>query len=289
MTTEGVEPVREGPVHDVDELPLRTVVGAGVVALALLVAPLTLTVDRPPAAPVPAPTGLVAAAAEGYLDAWARGDLATMRMLVVDPPPDFEVVHQRIVEELAVVAVRILAGEPEVAGERAIVPFAASLDLAGLGTWDYQGRLDLALAVPTPTAIEAAPVAEPGADPAETADPERSAGAVPLEPVQAEEPRWAVAWSPASLHPASLPAWPWLRSASSRSERPCSTSTAPPSPVRRRPRCRPWRPSSSAAWAPSMRERPASPAPGHCPATTWGPAGCRQPSRPSWRAGRRGR
>nr|MDQ3306510.1 penicillin-binding transpeptidase domain-containing protein [Actinomycetota bacterium] len=99
----------------------------------------------------------------------------------------------------------ILAGEPEVAGERAIVPFAASLDLAGLGTWDYQGRLDLALAVPTPTALEAAPVVERGADPAETADPERSAGAVPLEPVQADEPRWAVAWSPATVHPRLAP------------------------------------------------------------------------------------
>ncbi len=185
------------------ELPLRTLTGAGLVALALLATPLALTAPPSPAAAPGAPTasGAVAAAAESYLEAWERGDLAAMRLLVVDPPPEFEAVHRGVAEELAVEGLRLQPGDPEVAGERAVVPFAASVDLAGLGTWDYQGRLDLTFAVPTPTRIDVAPVVDPAAGPGAAYDPEPSTEVVPLQPVQGDEPRWSVSWSPATVHP----------------------------------------------------------------------------------------
>ncbi len=180
------------------EVSVATVVAAGAAALTLLLTPLVLTVERPVSDPAPVPTALVAATAEGYLEAWERGDLATMELLVADPGPDFAAVHGRVAEQLGIEALRLRPGGPEVAGDRARVAFEASVDLAGLGTWDYGGQLELVLAVPRPSALQVAPVVEPdeaGGGPGPTV------GAVPLQPVQAEEPRWLVAWSPGTIHP----------------------------------------------------------------------------------------
>ena len=199
MATGGTTHGRTTPARDDDELRLRTVVGAGVAALSLLVTPLALAADRPAGDPPPTPAALVATVAEGYLEAWERGDLATMELLVVDPQPGFEEIHRQVAEQLRIEAVRIEVGRPEVAGERARVPFAASVDLAGFGTWEYGGNLDLAFDVPAPSTVDAAPVVAPATD--GPGGPGPTAGAVPLEPVQAVEPRWMVAWSPATIHP----------------------------------------------------------------------------------------
>jgi hypothetical protein len=42
--------------------------------------------------------------ARAYLDAWEEGDYAAMRELVVDPPEDFDDLHQGVVDGLDVTA-----------------------------------------------------------------------------------------------------------------------------------------------------------------------------------------
>ncbi len=199
MTTGGTSHRRAALGGDDDELPLRTVVGAAAVAFSLLATPLVLTADRPAGDAPPTPAALVATVADGYLEAWERGDLAIMELLVVDPQPEFESVHRQVAEQLRVEAQRFEPGRPEVAGDRATVPFAASVDLTGFGTWEYEGSLDLAFAVAAPSTVDTALVMEPASDPVIGAEP--TVGSVPLEPVQAEEPRWLVAWSPGAIHP----------------------------------------------------------------------------------------
>ncbi len=199
MTTGGTRHGRSAVVGDDHELPLRTVVGAAAAAFSLLVTPLVLTTDRPRGDGAPAPAALVATVAEGYLEAWERGELARMELLVVDPQPEFEAIHRQVVEQLRVEALRIEAGRPEVVGDRARVPFGASVDLVGFGTWEYEGSLELAFAVPAPSTVDTALVVEPASDP--VAEPAPTVASVPLEPVQSEEPRWLVAWSPAAIHP----------------------------------------------------------------------------------------
>ncbi len=182
-----------------DDGALGSVMGAAAAALAVLLAPFALAgraplVERgPPAAP------LVAATAGRYLDAWQRGDLAAMRQLVAAPPPDFDAAHARFAEALQVAEARFEPGAAVVAGSSATVPFTASLDLAGLGTWNYDGRLELVFAEPEPLAVDAEPVAEV-ARPVEAA----AAGPRPPLPVGGRAPHWAVSWSPTTLHPALL-------------------------------------------------------------------------------------
>ena len=178
---------------------VTTVVGAGVVALSLLVAPLVVSGGRPAPAPAPSPAVAVAAVAEGYLGAWGRGDLTAMTLLLAATPPEFGTYHEQIAERLHIDAARFRAGPPQVSGEAAVVPFEADLDLVGLGTWTYDGRLELVLGVPEPPALPIAPVAvELGEPEPTTTSPEDG----PLEAVAAEVPRWSVAWSPAAVHPA---------------------------------------------------------------------------------------
>ena len=174
------------------------VVGAGGLALSLLLAPLALTGGGPAAPPAPSPAVAVAAVAEGYLRAWERSDLEAMSLLLSANLPEFDESHQRITEKLSVVSALFRAGEPEVFGDVAVVPFGAELELAGLGTWEYEGHLDLVLGVPEPRALPTAPVADEIGESPSAPPP----GEPLLEAVGAEEPRWLVAWSPAAIHPA---------------------------------------------------------------------------------------
>ncbi len=169
-------------------------------ALALLVAPLALTGEPAASVDVPSPAVAVAAVAESYLGAWGRGDLTGMTLLLAATPPNFDTIHELIGEQLQLEKARFKAGAPLVTGETAVVPFEASLDLAGLGTWSYDGRLDLVLGVPEAPRLPTALVVEEveGAE----APPERRPDDPPLEAVDAEVPRWSVAWSPAAMHPA---------------------------------------------------------------------------------------
>ncbi|CAN5137494.1 hypothetical protein BH24ACT1_BH24ACT1_01110 [soil metagenome] len=174
------------------------VIGTGGVALALLLAPMALTAGRPSVAPAASPAAAVAEVAEVYLQAWERGDRAAMSLLLSATPPEFDESHERIAEQLSVESARFRAGDPEIFGDAAAVPFDASLELTGLGTWEYGGRLELALVVPEPPALPTAPVAE-GVG---TSLPATTPGDPLLETVEVDEPRWSVVWSPAAIHPA---------------------------------------------------------------------------------------
>ena len=186
--------------HGGQDPAFRSVVGAAVVALGLLLVPLGLGADDVRPDPGPPPHELVAAVAQRYLDAWGRGDLGAMRRLVAAPPPDFDDAHVAVADGLGVRAARLVAGAPEVDGDLASVPFTASLDLAGLGTWDYDGRLGLVFAEPQPVAVDAEPMAEPGQGPEQP-----RVGRPPPAAVDAATARWAVAWSTTTVHPALEP------------------------------------------------------------------------------------
>lgn len=169
---------------------------AGGFALSVLL-PLALTAGGPGFVPSPSPTVAVAEVTESYLDAWERGDLRAMSLLLSATPTGFHAFHEEITEQLGITAARFRAGAVEISGEQASVPFQASLDLSGLGTWDYEGRVSLVLGVPEPPPLPAAPVVDAIGQSGPVTSPE---GPV-LEAVTGDEPRWSVAWSPATVHP----------------------------------------------------------------------------------------
>jgi len=81
-----------------------------------------------------------------FLAAWSALDTAAMAAIVAEPPPDFAALVAGMSEALQVTAGRFTAGQVAFAGDKATADaqYAASLDLAGLGTWEYTGSLRLA-------------------------------------------------------------------------------------------------------------------------------------------------
>ncbi|MBW3548917.1 MAG: penicillin-binding protein [Actinobacteria bacterium] len=179
--------------------PVLTVVTAAAVALVLLIG-LLAAVGKVGGVGKPPPETLVAAVAEEYLGAWERQDVPAMRALVADPAPAFEEVTAGVAERLQVRDARFRPG-PAVVGDddTATVPFEADLDLAGLGTWSYRGRLELVLAEPD----ELPPAPEVVAGGGEVASGEAAPDdTLPVGAADPDGPRWAVSWSPATVHPA---------------------------------------------------------------------------------------
>ncbi len=132
------------------------------------------TTAPPPTVSVTAPSeaDLLAraeAVAGDYLAAWSQQDWTAMRLLAGDPPADFASRHVVWAAELGVVGAELTAGQAVVSAATATVPFQAALDLAGLGRWEYEGRLDLVRS---------------GSD-------------------------WLVDWSPTTLHPLFGPGLKW--------------------------------------------------------------------------------
>lgn len=103
-----------------------------------------------------------AAAADAYLSAWAAGDLEAMSAAVAAAPADFAARQQGFRLSLGVATIEPHLGDVSVDGDRGAAPFEATLGLQGVGTWAYEGSLDL--------------VRDDGG--------------------------WKVDWSPAALHPA---------------------------------------------------------------------------------------
>ncbi|MFN2504146.1 MAG: penicillin-binding transpeptidase domain-containing protein [Acidimicrobiales bacterium] len=124
-------------------------VAVGVSALSALI--LIQRADKP--AP---PTQEVAA----FLAAWERFDVATLGPLV-DRPDEAGPAIVAMRDQLSVSGARLAPGSVTREGETAEAGFRAELDVAGLGTWSYGGRIRLA----------------------------RSGD------------RWLVTWSPSTLHP----------------------------------------------------------------------------------------
>ena len=107
---------------------------AAVVVAGGLVAGFFIVRDRGPS---PGPT------ARAYLAAWSRRDLPAMRALVDRPPPQFEAAHNDLITALQVASATYSASKIRRHGDGALVDFAATLHLAGLGEWRYQGLLSL--------------------------------------------------------------------------------------------------------------------------------------------------
>ena len=103
--------------------------------------------------------------ARAYLAAWREGDDAAMRELVVEPPTQFDTLHQQIVDNLRIGSANYELGEVNVSGDDAIARFSATLQLDGLGEWSYNGALSL------------------------------------TRNVDGDEERWLVDWTPAAVHP----------------------------------------------------------------------------------------
>ena len=81
--------------------------------------------------------------ADAYLTAWAAGDVAAMSALVADPPADFATQQQGFRTGLQVVAAEATDVEVETSGDTGTASFRAELGIQGVGTWAYDGALDL--------------------------------------------------------------------------------------------------------------------------------------------------
>lgn len=96
-----------------------------------------------------------------YLAAWGQGDLERMQRFVTAPPRELAATYLQAFAGLSVTRARFELGQVDVDGDRGDASFSARLQLAGLGPWEYRGRL----------------------------------------PLEREGSRWLVALSPAAFHP----------------------------------------------------------------------------------------
>ena len=81
--------------------------------------------------------------ADAYLAAWEESDFPAMAAGVADPPPEFTALHQQMLSGLGVREAVYEPGGAQIDGDRATVPYRASLTLGGLGVWRYENTLNL--------------------------------------------------------------------------------------------------------------------------------------------------
>src|SRR5919108_28401 len=105
------------------------------------------------------------ATARAWLSAWQRGDHQAMQALLAQPQPGLPAAYQQVERALRMGRATYVPGRATVDGDRATVPFGARAELRGLGTWSWDGRLELT----------------------------RSGR------------HWRVAWTPAAIHPRLAP------------------------------------------------------------------------------------
>ncbi|HVF75141.1 MAG TPA: penicillin-binding transpeptidase domain-containing protein [Acidimicrobiales bacterium] len=80
---------------------------------------------------------------KAYLQRWERGEWAAMRELAHEPPAEFQETHEAMTRALRVTSRRLTAGPVRTDGGGGRASFTARLELGGLGTWEYDGALDL--------------------------------------------------------------------------------------------------------------------------------------------------
>jgi hypothetical protein len=97
-----------------------------------------------------------------YLQAWERFDVETMQLLTAGAPPEMVDAVAAMRDDLRVTAARFKRVDLRREGEGAIASYAAEVDLAGLGTWAYDGTLEF----------------------------------------RRPDGKWRLVWSPTALHPA---------------------------------------------------------------------------------------
>jgi cell division protein FtsI/penicillin-binding protein 2 len=108
----------------------------------------------------PSPTASV----EAYLEDWSDGDFAAMQERVVDPPETFVDDHQAVVDDLGVAEAAYQLDSVDTGGSDGVARYTATLELSGLGTWEYEGAL-------------------------------------PIVEDDSGDQGWLVEWSPANVHP----------------------------------------------------------------------------------------
>ena len=134
-------------------LVVLAVAGAGLVAIAVL---------RDDASPAEADARR---RVQRYLSAWEQTDLARMQRYVTTPPDELSSTYVEAFGGLSVTRARFERRGVSVDGDRGEAFFTARLQLAGLGRWEYRGRV----------------------------------------PLEHDGSRWLVAWSAAALHPELAP------------------------------------------------------------------------------------
>ncbi|MFI6919865.1 penicillin-binding transpeptidase domain-containing protein [Nonomuraea spiralis] len=88
--------------------------------------------------------GSAAQTAAGYFDAWRKGDVAGMALLVDRPPADFYDRHRSLSEELHVKSIELTPGPVRSTGEEsAEVRFSGVRELTDLGPWPFDSLLRL--------------------------------------------------------------------------------------------------------------------------------------------------
>lgn len=162
MADESAEPASSGS-------PTLVVVGAVIAALALLVG-LLVAVGDDDGGPVRDRRGEAEVAADEWLRAWIADDRPALRELLAESAPALDGVLDGFRDGLQPGLITAAGGAARITGDTATVPVAVTVDLPGLGLWEYEGALDLV-------------------------DVE-----VPVENGETE-PRWKVAFSPATVHP----------------------------------------------------------------------------------------
>jgi hypothetical protein len=90
------------------------------------------------------PSARPEAAADRFVAAWQRNDIAGMRAVVAAPPADFAASVGQMRTDLGVTALSVRLGEIKVDGDTATAPYTARLTLKGVGEWSYNGRLPMA-------------------------------------------------------------------------------------------------------------------------------------------------
>src|SRR5204863_5120079 len=99
---------------------------------------------RGPGVPPTPPRVLVASTARRWLEAWERGDTARLATLTTDRAPGLRRTVLAFGEGLGTTSLTASVRRARILDDRATVPFEVSIDLAGLGTWRYDGSLPLA-------------------------------------------------------------------------------------------------------------------------------------------------
>jgi hypothetical protein len=102
---------------------------------------------------------------EQFLAAWQAGDVDAMQAFIVRGGTDVRAAYSALATDLGIASLLVEPGEATVEGDEGTLPFSATVSVAGLGTWGYEGALAM----------------------------------------EDTEDGWRVAWTPAAIHPSLQP------------------------------------------------------------------------------------
>ena len=83
------------------------------------------------------------ASVEAYLADWSDGDFAALEQRVLDPPSSFVDHHQAVRDDLGVSEASYELDSIDTGGSTGVARYSATLQLAGLDEWTYEGALPI--------------------------------------------------------------------------------------------------------------------------------------------------